>query len=237
MLSPQLPYSRVYVNTGDPIEEENLMEFRLLYEGPLFATGGSNTRPAHKHDIRRAFHPQLRRLWKVKTNLQAYARFVRVQAIASPSLAELHKHDIQEPFEVAGIMALSKIWTRAGYDLVPLVTPELSLRCSLDILILRPGENQFVFTQGDLDGQVKTLFDALRIPDSLAEAGGMGPQEDETPFFCLLQDDKLVSEVRVTSDELLMLPHHKQVDANDCFAVIHVRLNNKEARTFDNYFG
>jgi len=33
---------------------------------------------------------------------------------------------------------------------------------------------------------------------TISEAGGIGPQEDETPFFCLLEDDRLISEVRVT---------------------------------------
>jgi hypothetical protein len=44
-------------------------------------------------------------------------------------------------------------------------------------------------------------------------------------FFCLLADDRLISEVRVVADELLLLPNYKQPQANDAFVVIHVRLN------------
>jgi hypothetical protein len=107
------------------------------------------------------------------------------------------------------------------------VTPDLALRCSLDILLLRPDEKRFIFTQGDIDGQVKTLGDALRIPDCAEETDGMGPQADEIPFYCLLQDDRLISEVRVVSDELLLLPGNRDLKANDAFVVIHVRLNHK----------
>ena len=127
-------------------------------------------------------------------------------------------------------------WNRSGYQCVPLVTQELALRCSLDILLLRPGEDKFIFEQGDIDGQVKTLFDALKIPKNLAEAGGTAPGKDETPFFCLLEDDKLISEVRVVSDRLLLLPHEREVKANDAFAVIHVRINHKTPGTFDQWF-
>ena len=113
----------------------------------------------------------------------------------------------------------------------------MALRCSFDIMLLRPEEKRFIFTQGDIDGQLKTLFDALRMPGNLSKTGGMGPQDDEDPFFCLLQDDRLISEVRITTDQLLLLPNQRELKANDAYAVIHVRLNHKSARTFDNYFG
>ena len=37
------------------------MEFRLIYEGPLL---GQSARSPHKWEIRRALHPQLKRLWQ-----------------------------------------------------------------------------------------------------------------------------------------------------------------------------
>ena len=80
----------------------------------------------------------------------------------------------------------------APEEVVPLVTADMGLRCSLDILLLRPEEDRFIFNAGDIDGQIKTLFDALRMPNDLKETGEVGPQQDETPFFCLLEDDKLI---------------------------------------------
>ena len=54
--------------------------------------------------------------------------------------------------------------------------------------------------RGDIDGQIKTLFDALGIPENTEETANATPDKDEQPFFCLLQDDRLVTEVRVTTD-------------------------------------
>jgi hypothetical protein len=170
----------------------------------------------------------LRRLWNLNSNLQFLAEHKGNSGVSGAYQ--------QERFQ-QGLRNIGKQWHAAGYDLVPLVTPDMGLRCSLDILLLRPEEDRFIFRMGDVDGQLKTLFDALRMPANLEEAGGTGPQEDEAPFFCLLQDDRLISEVRVTTDQLLLLPNHREVKANDAHAVIHVKLNHKNARTFDNYFG
>jgi hypothetical protein len=43
------------------------MEFRLVYEGPLKAVGGSagGKRTSEKHAIRKVLHKQLARLWEV----------------------------------------------------------------------------------------------------------------------------------------------------------------------------
>jgi hypothetical protein len=123
-----------------------------------------------------------------------------------------------------GSDALIKNWARCGYNFWPLVTEEFGLRCALDILFLRPEEPGMLLLSGDLDGRIKTVFDALRMPNNLAEAGGIGPQTDETPFFCLLQDDKMISEVKIATDQLLLLPRERDVQANDALLVIHVRL-------------
>lgn len=228
-----LPHTQVIIGTGDAIERENLVEFRLLYQGILLPSAGTNKRSAEKHEIRRQFHPQLRRLWNVKPNLRYLAESF------SNKMPESFERDTfadKSLFEI-GLQVIGKNWNRCGYDFVPLVTEALALRCSLDILLLRPGDKQYILEQGDVDGQIKTLFDALRMPQDMESVGGSGPSENEKPFFCLLEDDRLISEVRVTSDELLLLPHEREVKANDAFVVIHVRLNHKDARTWDNYFG
>jgi len=231
----QLPYTRTFINTGEPIKERDLVEFRLLYEGTVPSTGNTN-KPADVHAIRRVFHPQLRSLWSVLPQLrelsESLGREQYIEAINTKTIQPDPEDFTRKAFQIMG-----RNWSRGGYECVPLVTEDLSLRCALDILLLRPGEKKYIFEQGDIDGQVKTLFDALKIPKNLNEAGGSPPQADETPFFCLLEDDKLITEVRVVSDQLLLLPKAKILEANDCFAVVTVKINYKSPTTFDNWFG
>src|SRR5258708_29902329 len=41
------------------------VEFRLTYEGTLLGASRNDTRAKHKHDIRKKFHKQLRRLFEL----------------------------------------------------------------------------------------------------------------------------------------------------------------------------
>jgi hypothetical protein len=206
----QLPYERVYVNTGDPIGENNLLEFRLLYQGELMPSGNRG-RPAEKHAIRRVFHPQLRRLWSVKPNLKmwTFQWFNKAPIEAAQAINNKYQGDGEAILQGRlrlGIETMGKYYAKAGYELAPLVIPEFALQCSIDILLLRPGDRVVLSEQGDLDGQVRTIVDALRMPDNPGETGNAIPTDDEKPLFCLLQNDKLISEIKVTADELLQLP-------------------------------
>ncbi|MDE0105166.1 MAG: hypothetical protein OXN89_22545 [Bryobacterales bacterium] len=77
----------------------------------------------------------------------------------------------------------------------------------MDILMLRKGAPGRVRT--DIDNRLKTLFDALRMPSSTELARSITCEEKQSslperdPFFVLLQDDKLITKVTVTSDMLL----------------------------------
>jgi hypothetical protein len=212
------------IGTGEEIEEANLVEFRLLFEGTLPSSGSSSV----KHAIRRSFHPQLRQLWSANPNLRQLA--INKGNDGTLGLSEDEKF-------AKGIGVIGKNWNRAGYNLVPLVTPDMAARCSLDVVLLRPDNGRFILKNGDIDNKLKTLFDALRIPESSAETNSATPQPDEDPLFCLLQDDGLISEVKVTTDHLLMLPTERIIRSDDAHAIIHVRLNHKNARTFGNYLG
>jgi hypothetical protein len=230
---PAYPQSFTIKGNGERIEEENLVEFRLLYEGELRPTSNKG-HPEETHAIRRSFHPQLRRLWKINQNLKTMAQNEGLKE--SQRTGPATRLTMDEYFDL-GVKNMGRNWNKADYDLVPLVTFDMVLRCSLDILLLRPEGRQYISNQGDIDGQLKTLFDALRRPDNMNETGKSQPQDDEMPLFCLLEDDKLISEVRVTSDQLLLLSNQKEIKANDAFVLIHVKLNHKDARTFNNVFG
>jgi hypothetical protein len=196
------------------------VEFRLLYSGRLLGASKTNTRANLKHELRRTFHPQLRRLWSTNHALKLFAEPFSERYFT--------KHPDERGTITraqAGLEVMSHNWGLNGYQFVPLVTDKLFLRCKIDILFLRPDEPYHVIKSGDLDAKLKTIFDALRLPHNLEEAGGIGPQEDETPFFCLLEDDKLISQVGINTDQLLVLPTERQTDPNDAFLVIHVQLN------------
>jgi hypothetical protein len=185
------------------------MEFRLTYQGPLMGASRSSTRASHKHDIRRVFHRQLRRLWETEPYLKTALYSNRYQ---NPTTGRQLRKDW-----------LAAQYARLGYNFVPLVTQELRLFVGVDILFLRPSMPGEVLKSGDIDNRLKTLFDALRLPDTKEELGGAdAPADDEKPFYCLMTDDKLISSVSVQTD-MLLEPTGDHGD-HDARLVIAVRL-------------
>lgn len=216
--------TKEWIYLEEPIEGANVVEFRLVYSGRLLGASRGDTRAEMKHAMRREFHPQLRRLWEINSSLKEMTKRLGWSNLStdSASLPEFPDEDVPE-WNRLGLELMAKKWSRNGYRFIPLVTEELAVRCSVNILFLRPDEPGFLLEMGDIDSRVKTIFDALRMPKNLDEAGGKGPQDDEDPFYCLLEDDKLISEIRVETDQLLLLPKERQLNANDAFLVLHVR--------------
>lgn len=89
---------------------------------------------------------------------------------------------------------------------VSLVHPYLKIFAELDVLLLRAGvPGSILVGGGDIDNRIKTLFDALRAPDKTQELpAGWNPGEGESPLFCLLADDRLITRVNVETDRLLV---------------------------------
>ena len=114
-----------------------------------------------------------------------------------------------------------------GFRFVPLVTGELSLLCGIEILFLRPDHPGSVLQSGDIDNRLKTLFDALRMPSAGELTDQMTPLEGENPFYCLLEDDRLITKISVDTDTLLQ-PTGREPNANDSRLVITVRIRPAE---------
>lgn len=169
------------------------MEFRLVYKGALPAEGAGGSRTKEKHAIRKALHSQLRDLWN------------------------------QHGFLRSNIEYWADNYQRCGFRFVPLVRSRYpGATCNLDILFLRrdnPGN--LVRSGGDIDNRIKVLFNGLKMPGDCGQLGGATPDPDEDPFFCLLEDDSLITEVRVTTDRLL-IPLEDQEHIHDVMLVIHV---------------
>ena len=200
--------------------EGDAMEFRLTYEGPLLGASKTDTRATHKHAIRCHFHPQLRRLWETSKPL-------RDMRAIDPERG----HVLVPP--MTRIAWLRDQYRRADYDFVPLVTEDLLLHCGISILFLRPDPPGSLIQSGDLDNRLKTLFDAFRLPKDKAEFGQYrAPDADEQPFFCLLEDDRLITRVAVETD-VLLAPVSAPPDRNDARLVITVNLR-LVSRTWQN---
>jgi len=71
----------------------------------------------------------------------------------------------------------------------------------------------------DIDNRLKTIFDALRIPHSADEAGSDTNRPD--PFFCVLEDDSLITNLSVNTRELLR-PATEHENADYAELTIHV---------------
>lgn len=208
---PEGPTRIILRSDPDYRPEDDDMEFRLTYEGVLMGASKKNTRAKHKHEIRRVLHAQLRRFWRTHPYLKDARRSDPVKGrLGNPGIY-LRDH-------------LAQMHDKHGYNFVPLVTEELSLVCALDILFLRPSMPGQLMKSGDIDARMKTIFDALRMPSNRDELGGYdSPSEDEKPFYCLLEDDKLVSHVSVTTD-LLLEPTADDAGDHDARITIAVRL-------------
>jgi hypothetical protein len=171
------------------------MEFRLTYSGPLKAAAGIK----EKHQLRYYFHQQFKVLWnQIPLN-------ERADLLESP------------PKKKNNICIITKL---GGFNFAPLVCERLHLICELSITLLRPEAPGSVITQGgDIDNRLKTLFDSLRMPKHINEIpSNLSPTDVDNPYFCLLEDDSLITKVNVTTDRLLQ----EKPEQNDVMLVIHV---------------
>jgi len=66
------------------------------------------------------------------------------------------------------------------------------------------------------------------MPNTVAELGGIPLEPDEDPFFCLLEDDNLITSVSVTTDRLL-IPQDSDEKPHDVHLIIHTTVLNPSA--------
>lgn len=177
------------------------MEFYLTYQGPLKSNGDSD----HKQEIRNYFKPQLEKLWEIPP-LDSHKEYLKIE-----SLKEV-KNCILE---------------RSGFYFAPLVNQKLKLLCQLDVLLLWQEEpGQILGHGGDIDNRLKTLFDALSIPthDQIKQIQTKLSDDKEKPFYCLLEDDKLITSVNVKTHTLL----YPQEQDSFIYSLINVKIKAKE---------
>lgn len=138
-----------------------------------------------KHRIRQAFHLQMKELWN------------------------------HEPLSSHTDLKNQLVRSVGSFRFIPLVTVSLAFTADVNILMLREGTPGNIFVEGgDIDNRLKTLFDSLRVPSSLSELPhNASPGVGEDPFYCLLEDDNLITRVAVDTDRLLTpLENKSQVE-------------------------
>lgn len=173
------------------------MELVLRYRGELPPTKDKEKHILLKHMIRQTFHRQLIYHWQ-------RARFLREQYPTEDRLAKMPTaKDAERKNWFKGVVG--------KFQFVPLVVNSkyFQLVCELDIRFARRAALGDIMQGGDLDNRIKTLFDALRMPvlHSAQELPkGAEPIDGETPFFCLLEDDRLITKFSVASEHLLDAP-------------------------------
>ena len=146
------------------------VRFTLTYSGKL----PSSSDVKMKHRIRRELHPQVKELWNTHPALTGNHVYI-TRSTTTP----------MPDGQAALLSAIS------GNDFATLVHPHLRPHCELDVLVLRPeAPGAIVSKFGDIDNQLKTLFDALRRPVDATEMPiAWTPSANEQPLFCLLGDD------------------------------------------------
>ena len=194
------------------------MEFRLVYDGPLPAASHSNTRNKVKHSIRRQFADQLEELWNTHPRLRYDSQsWDKDKDRPNPFVLEVTaKHGVRYTH------LPPQTFDRCERCFEPLVTSDHGVGCALDILFLRRDQpGSLISHGGDIDNRIKVLFDALKLPELNARLPG-DPKDDPERFYCLLEDDRLISDVRVTTDRLLT-PMGDDERKHDVRLVVHVR--------------
>ncbi len=83
---------------------------------------------------------------------------------------------------------------------------------------------------GDLDGRLKTLFDALKMPDPQDPIyKGTTPTED--PLYVVMEDDSLISDFSIKSGRLLgrgaKKKHHVRLTVDITIKVLRVFSSNQ----------
>ena len=192
---------------------ELVVKFTLSYDGPLYACSSHQKHAEDKQALRREFSYQLRQVWN-----------------AEPALASRLKH--YDEFEVAYLERTRQRLTRHrspsrpapygmvkfelnGFCFVPLVTAQNNLWCELEITIYRDGDPGHILIKNgnDLDGHVKFLFDALRMPQKPDELAGDTPSGNE-PFFTVLEDDRLITRLSIDTKRRIWRKAESQAARN-----------------------
>jgi hypothetical protein len=177
------------------------MRFTLTYKGDL-SPSGNKSKPTEASRIRNEFHDQLADLWDGHVILRQLARTARtypdIQWLGTKNYPIPELPDWKgpipplEPGQTDYCAAINV--PRVG-NFIPLIRNSLHLACAIDILFLRHEEPLNLMKHGgDLDNRIKTLFDALKMPENQNQQQA---EMTADPLYVVLEDDILVSDLSI----------------------------------------
>jgi hypothetical protein len=197
------------------------VKFTLTYDGPLLSSG-NKAKNENKWDIRKNLHPQLADLWGSHPALKSVEDNRHFPKTGGATLVQGHHKypgpvrsplmttisgnenilDLTGESEPREILDLCESIEKHGAWFRPLVRDSYALHCGLKIRFLRQEPPGKVYQGGDLDGRIKTLVDALTMPQHIEQV----LEKDGTqlkPLHCLLEDDAMISGFEIESERLL----------------------------------
>lgn len=217
-----------------------VMKFNLTYEGPLPSSGNSR-KTEDIWRIRLDLQPQLQDLWESHPALQSVLKNRYFPKIGGSALIQTHHqhggpiHELARAQtigrETGGTLDLCEPLTKHGQKFFPLVRETFALHCGLRILFLRREPPGKVYQGGDLDGRMKTLLDALAMPQHKEQVFSTTYPDD--PIYCLMQDDSMISGIDVQSERLLGMAN-KGADYAKLTIEVDVRV--REATVYNQSF-
>jgi hypothetical protein len=196
----------------------------MVYQGHLSASA-NKSKTKEVFDIRRKLSPQLEMLWSTNPalkvleevgwardpNARGVGQYMTPQGEPPPRVQNLTFPGMWVP--LFGPMPVGSSEYR------PLVRKSLYLACDLEILFLRQEDPGNLVTQGgDIDGRIKTLLDALRMPDVQEQQAAGAAQEN---LHVLMESDSLVTGLSIETERLL-LP--QTTYANEVHLVIEAKV-------------
>ena len=216
------------------------MKFTLTYDGELPASTKSNNRATEKWLIRKALHPQLQELWGSSDILKSAYKNRLIPTTAAFLLMEEH-HSTRSP-GTDRLAGPSLPHHKERLDLcgpipvgsrkfIPLVRDTFALRCALRIKFLRKEEpGALVYQGGDMDNRLKTLFDALSVPN---EQQLIEDPDAPDPLHCLVEDDRLITGLTIETQRLLSRPN---ASINEVRLIIDVDVRVIHTRSYNMVF-
>ncbi|MFN3462673.1 MAG: hypothetical protein ACK4X1_01225 [Terricaulis sp.] len=214
------------------------MKFTLTYDGLLPSNGDS----AEKSAIRSHIHPQLLELWNISPVLST-VRTNRMYPIGRGAVVPTEKHHSEgrTAMPTSTQTGSFKSWQKPELDMcapitvgncefIPLVRESLALKCALRILFMRKEEPGGIVNRGDIDNRLKTLLDALSMPNIDQEK--RCPTRD-MPTYTLLENDRDIVAIDIDTRQLLSRPGSHR---NEVRLIIDVDVRVAEARSYNQPF-